>query len=170
MALKPVGKRLWDRALPKDESRPRTVLISLSTLGRLLFIVDRQAILDALPVIVALNWGIPVGCLSGLMMRRIVRAALGRGQDNRDTSVLASAARIMSPTLRHVGTADGQVSELTMFCGFNGGLTTEGPLGPTRSVAFSSTPTGTGTDRGVHMDHPSADQIADAARRPAVGR
>jgi hypothetical protein len=45
MALDRSGKKLFDRALPNDESRLREILASLSGRGKGLLVVDQSAII-----------------------------------------------------------------------------------------------------------------------------
>jgi hypothetical protein len=115
VALDNSGKKLLDKALPQDEA----MLKSLSKHGTLLFVVDQPATIGALPVTIAQASGIEVGYLPGLAMRRIADLHPGEAKtDARDAMIIASAARTMPHTLRNVETADEQVAELTMLCGF----------------------------------------------------
>src|SRR5438046_2711307 len=82
VALDRAGKKLFDKALPNDESRPREILDSLSRHGRVLLVVDQPATIGALPVAVAQAAGAAVGYLPGLAMRRI--ADLHPGQAKTD--------------------------------------------------------------------------------------
>lgn len=53
VALDRAGKKLYDRALPNDERRLRTVIADLQQHGVLLLIVDQPATIGALPIAVA---------------------------------------------------------------------------------------------------------------------
>lgn len=49
VALDPTGKRLFDKALPNDETRLRAVLDQLAGHGLILLVVDQPATIGALP-------------------------------------------------------------------------------------------------------------------------
>ena len=70
-ALDRDGERLFDKALPNDETRLRDLYERLSHHGRVLVVVDQPATIGALAVAVAQDMGITVGYLPGLSMRRI---------------------------------------------------------------------------------------------------
>jgi hypothetical protein len=53
VALDRAGKRLYDKALPNDESKVRAVLGQLQQHGVVLLVVDQPATIGALPVAVA---------------------------------------------------------------------------------------------------------------------
>ena len=72
VALNRSGKRLFDKALPNDEARLRTVFDRLATRGPLLIVVDQpNTIGDALPVTVSRSCEHQFASLPGLSMRRI---------------------------------------------------------------------------------------------------
>jgi transposase len=123
VALDRTGKKLYDRALPNDEHRLRTVLTDLQKYGVVLLIVDQPATIGALPVAVAQAAGALVGYLPGLAMRRIADLHPGEAKtDARDAAIIAETARTMPHTLRSIQLADAQVAELTMLCGFDDDL------------------------------------------------
>lgn len=71
VGLDTTGKRLFDKALPNDESRLRAVFDQLADPGPLLIVVDQPNTIGALPVTVARACGHDVAYLPGLSMRRI---------------------------------------------------------------------------------------------------
>lgn len=123
VALDRGGKKLYDRALPNDERRLRTVLANLQEHGVVLLIVDQPATIGALPIAVAQAAGALVGYLPGLAMRRIADLHPGEAKtDARDAAIIAETARSMPHTLRSIQATDEQVAELTMLCGFDDDL------------------------------------------------
>ncbi|MFJ8894304.1 IS110 family transposase [Leifsonia sp. NPDC102414] len=120
VALDRTGKRLFDRALPNDETKLRAVLAQLQQHGLVLLVVDQPATIGALPVAVAQAEGALVGYLPGLAMRRIADLHPGEAKtDARDAAIIAETARTMPHTLRSIQVADEQVAELSMLCGFD---------------------------------------------------
>lgn len=100
VALNKTGKKLWDKALPQDEAKLKTLLKTLAKHGRLLFVVDQPATIGALPVAVAQAAGIQVAYLPGLAMRRIADLHPGEAKtDSRAAYIIANAARIMPQIL-----------------------------------------------------------------------
>jgi hypothetical protein len=65
VGLDPAGKRLFDKALPNDESRLRAVFDKLAAHGRLLIVVDQPNTIGPLPVTVARACGHDVAYLPG---------------------------------------------------------------------------------------------------------
>jgi hypothetical protein len=61
VALDRHGKNLYDRVLPNDGRRLRTVLTDLQQHGNVLLLVDQPATIGALPVAVAHAVGAMVG-------------------------------------------------------------------------------------------------------------
>ena len=101
VALDRSGKRLFDKALPNDEDKLRTVIAGLKVHGRLLLVVDQPATIGALPITVARAEGIEVAYLPGLAMRRIADLHAGEAKtDARDAAIIAEAARSMPHALR----------------------------------------------------------------------
>ncbi len=95
-ALTDDGKKIFDKALPNDESRLRDLYERLGEHGRVLVAVDQPATIGALAVAVAQAMGITVGYLPGLSMRRIADLTPGNAKtDARDAAVIADAARTM---------------------------------------------------------------------------
>jgi transposase len=87
------GKRLFDKALPNDEGRLRTLIFGLKEQGQLLLVVDQPATIGALPITVARAEGILVAYLPGLAMRRIADLHAGEAKtDARDAAIIAEAA------------------------------------------------------------------------------
>ncbi len=97
--LDPNGKRLFDKALPNDESRLRSVFDKLAAHGRLLIVVDQPNTIGALPVTVARACGHDAAYLPGLAMRRIADLYPGQAKtDARGAHIIADAARTMPHT------------------------------------------------------------------------
>lgn len=123
VALDRTGKRLYNKALPNDEAKLRTLITDLKAHGQLLFVVDQPATIGALPVAVARDEGVLVAYLPGLAMRRIADLHAGEAKtDARDAAIIAEAARSMPHTLRSLRLADEPLAELTMLCGFDDDL------------------------------------------------
>ncbi len=123
VALNRTGKKLWDKALPQDETKLKALIRTLSKHGTLLFVVDQPATIGALPVAVAQAAGIQVAYLPGLAMRRIADLHPGEAKtDSRDAYIIANAARLMPESLRDIQVPDAQVAELSMLCGFDDDL------------------------------------------------
>lgn len=100
VALNRTGKKLWDKALPQDETKLKALIRTLSKHGTLLFVVDQPATIGALPVAVAQAAGIQVAYLPGLAMRRIADLHPGEAKtDSRDAYIIANAARLMPESL-----------------------------------------------------------------------
>ncbi|MCX0272950.1 IS110 family transposase [Nocardia zapadnayensis] len=126
VGLDPTGKRLFDKALPNDESRLRAVFDKLATHGRLLIVVDQPNTIGALPVTVARACGHDVAYLPGLSMRRIADLYPGQAKtDARDAHIIADAARTMPHTLRRVDIGDDTLTELGVLAGFDDDLAGE---------------------------------------------
>lgn len=122
VALGRNGKRLYNKALPNDETRLRALIAELKVHG-LLFVVDQPATIGALPVAVARNEGVLVAYLPGLAMRRIADLHAGEAKtDARDAAIIAEAARSMPHTLRSLRLADEPLAELATLCGFDDDL------------------------------------------------
>lgn len=123
VALSRAGGRLFDKALPNDETKLRAVLTQLAQHGQVLLVVDQPATIGALPVAVAQAEGVLVGYLPGLAMRRIADLHPGEAKtDARDAAIIAETARTMPHTLRSIQIVDEHVAELTMLCGFDDDL------------------------------------------------
>jgi transposase len=126
VGLDPNGKRLFDKALPNDESRLRAVFDKLAAHGRLLIVVDQPNTIGALPVTVARACGHDVAYLPGLAMRRIADLYPGQAKtDARDAHIIADAARTMPHTLRRVDIGDETLTELNVLAGFDDDLAGE---------------------------------------------
>ncbi|WFP15755.1 IS110 family transposase [Citricoccus muralis] len=123
VALNREGAKLYDKALPNDETKIQTVIDKLTVHGTVLFVVDQPATIGALPVAVAQAAGVTVGYLPGLAMRRIADLHPGEAKtDARDAAIIAEAARTMPHTLRSIEVADEQDPELSMLYGFDDDL------------------------------------------------
>lgn len=123
VALDRSGKRLFDRNLPNDEAKLRSLIAGLKEHGKLLLVVDQPATIGALPVTVARAEGILVAYLPGLAMRRIADLHAGEAKtDARDAAIIAEAARSMPHALRSLALPDEALAELTMLCGFDDDL------------------------------------------------
>ncbi|MEU6587596.1 IS110 family transposase [Nocardia sp. NPDC046763] len=126
VGLDTTGKRLFDKALPNDESRLRAVFDQLAARGPLLIVVDQPNTIGALPVTVARACGHDVAYLPGLSMRRIADLYPGQAKtDARDAHIIADAARTMPHTLRRVDTGDETLTELGVLVGFDDDLAGE---------------------------------------------
>ena len=79
-ALNRAGKKLYNKALPQEETKIRDVLTGLTGHGKVLVVVDQPATIGALPIAVAEAARAAVGYLLGLAMCRI--ADLHRGRRN----------------------------------------------------------------------------------------
>lgn len=120
VALDRTGTRLYDKALPNDEAKLRTLIRDLKTRGQVLLVVDQPETVGALPIAVAYAEGVLVGYLPGLAMRRIADLHAGEAKtDARDAAIIAEAARTLPHALRPVRLEDEQVAELSMLCGFD---------------------------------------------------
>ena len=123
VALDRAGKRLFDKALPNEESKLRELIRGLKGRGTVLLVVDQPATIGALPLAVAQAEGVMLGYLPGLAMRRIADLSAGEAKtDARDAAVIAEAARSIPHALRSLELADEQVAELSMLCGFDDDL------------------------------------------------
>lgn len=63
VAINRSGKRLFDKALPNDENKLRSLISDLKQHGQILLVVDQPATIGALPVAVARSEGVLVGYL-----------------------------------------------------------------------------------------------------------
>lgn len=123
VAVNRSGKRLFDKALPNDENKLRSLISDLKQHGQILLVVDQPATIGALPVAVARSEGVLVGYLPGLAMRRIADLHAGEAKtDARDAAIIAEAAPTLPHALRTLKLADEQIAELPMLCGFDDDL------------------------------------------------
>ena len=107
VAINRSGKRLFDKALPNDENKLRSLISDLKQHGQILLVVDQPATIGALPVAVARSEGVLVGYLPGLAMRRIADLHAGEAKtDARDAAIIAEAARTLPHALRTLKLAD----------------------------------------------------------------
>ena len=115
VALTAAGKKVYDKALPNDETRLRGILDELARAhGPALLVVDQPATIGALPVAVAQACdGVEVAYLPGLAMRRIADLHPGSAKtDAKDAAIIAEAARTMPHTLRSIRVDEEQIAEL----------------------------------------------------------
>lgn len=106
VAVNRSGKRLFDKALPNDENKLRSLISDLKQHGQILLVVDQPATIGALPVAVARSEGVLVGYLPGLSMRCIADLHAGEAKtDARDAAIIAEVG-----------------CELSMICGFDDDL------------------------------------------------
>lgn len=125
-ALDPKGRRLFDAALPQDETRLRELFGKLAGYGPVLVVVDQPNTIGALPIAVARATGLEVAYLPGLAMRRIADLHPGTAKtDARDAYVIADAARVMPHTLRRVDVGEQALAELNVLIGFDDDLAAE---------------------------------------------
>ncbi|OOL29989.1 transposase [Rhodococcus rhodochrous] len=125
VALTAAGKKVYDKALPNDETRLRGILDELARAhGPALLVVDQPATIGALPVAVAQACdGVEVAYLPGLAMRRIADLHPGSAKtDAKDAAIIAEAARTMPHTLRSIRVVEEQIAELAMLAGFDDDL------------------------------------------------
>lgn len=125
VAVTSAGKTVYDKALPNDETRLRTILEELAAAhGPVLMVVDQPATIGALPVAVAqATESVTVAYLPGLAMRRIADLHPGTAKtDARDAAIIAEAARTMPHTLRDIRVDEEQVAELGVLAGFDDDL------------------------------------------------
>ncbi|PWD41013.1 IS110 family transposase [Gordonia paraffinivorans] len=122
----PAGTRLFDKALPNDEAKLRTVFDRLAEHGPVLVIVDQPNTIGALPVTVARACGHAVAYLPGLTMRRVADLYPGQAKtDARDAFIIADTARTMPHTLRRIDVGDEALAELGVLVGFDDDLAGE---------------------------------------------
>ena len=124
-ALTRDGERVFDKALPNDETKLRDLLDSLTTkYGQALLVVDQPATIGALPVAVARDVeSVEVAYLPGLTMRRMADLHAGSAKtDARDAYIIAETARTMPSALRQIAASDEQVAELAVLAGFDDDL------------------------------------------------
>ena len=125
VALTTAGERVYDKALPNDETRLRAILDDLAAAhGPVLLVVDQPATIGALPVAVAQSCeDVEVAYLPGLAMRRIADLHPGSAKtDAKDAAIIAEAARTMPHTLRSIRVDEEQIAELAMLAGFDDDL------------------------------------------------
>ncbi|EJX0850471.1 IS110 family transposase, partial [Salmonella enterica] len=123
IAVNRSGKRLFDKVLPNDENKLRSLISDLKQHGQILLVVDQPATIGALPVAVARSEGVFVGYLPGLAMHRIADLHGGEAKtDARDAAIIAEAARTLPHVLRTLKLADEHIAELSMLCGFDDNL------------------------------------------------
>ena len=73
VALDRKGRRLFDGALPNDESKLRSLISKLKEHGEVLLVVDQPATVGALPVAVARDEGVWVAYLPATHRRSACR-------------------------------------------------------------------------------------------------
>lgn len=169
VAIDRAGKRLFDKALPNDESKLRSLIDSLKRHGTLLFVVDQPATIGALPIAVAQAAGVLVGYLPGLAMRRIADLNAGEAKtDARDATIIAEAARSLPHALRSIQLADEQVAELSMLCGFDDDLAGQVTATSNR-IRGLLTQIHPALERalGPHLDHPAVVDLLQRHPTPA---
>ena len=172
VALDRAGKKLYDKALPNDETKMRAVIDQLTAHGTMLFVVDQPATIGALPVAVAQAAGVTVGYLPGLAMRRIADLHPGEAKtDARDAAIIAEAARTMPHTPRSIEVADEQVAELSMLCGFDDDLAKQVTATSNRLRGLL-TQIHPGLERvlGPRLDHPAVLELIRTWPTPATLR
>ena len=170
VALDRAGKRLFDKALPNEESKLRDLIGQLKLHGRVLFVVDQPATIGALPIAVAQSENVLVGYLPGLAMRRIADLHAGEAKtDARDAAIIAQAARTLPHALRSLQLADEQVAELSMLCGFDDDVV--GQITATSNrIRGHLTQLHPALERvlGPHLDHPAVLDLLQRYPSPAA--
>lgn len=127
-ALADDGQRVYDKALPNDESQLHQLLGQLTDEhGKALLVVDQPATIGALPVAVArAATAVDVAYLPGLTMRRVADLHAGSAKtDARDVYIIAETARTMPTALRQIAVSDEQIAELAVLAGFDDDLLTQ---------------------------------------------
>lgn len=127
-ALTGDGQRVYDKALPNDESQLHQLLGQLTDEhGTALLVVDQPATIGALPVAVArAATAVDVAYLPGLTMRRMADLHAGSAKtDARDAYIIAETARTMPTALRQIAVSDEQIAELAVLAGFDDDLLTQ---------------------------------------------
>jgi hypothetical protein len=85
-AFTPAGKKAFDKRLPNTEPKLRELFAKLQAKhGTVLVVVDRPALIGALPLAMARDMGCPVAYLPGLTMRRIADLYPGEAKTTRRT-------------------------------------------------------------------------------------
>ncbi|AHA68042.1 Transposase [Shigella dysenteriae 1617] len=124
VAINRSGKRLFDKALPNDENKLRSLISDLKQHGQippLLYSASYHRCVTCRRC--PRSEGVLVGHLPGLAMRRIADLHAGEAKtDARDAAIIAEAARTLPHALRTLKLADEQIAELSMLCGFNDDL------------------------------------------------
>lgn len=114
------GEIIYNKELPQDEDRLRTVFTDLQHHGTVLVVVDQPNTIGALPIAVARDADCLVGYLPGLAMRKAADLYPGRSKtDRRDAFIIADTARTMPHTLRAVDRDNEVLSALKMLSGFD---------------------------------------------------
>lgn len=114
------GTTIWNKTLPNDEAKLTKVYQDLSAQGAVLVVVDQPATSGALAVAVAQHLCITVAYLPGLTMRRIADMYPGTAKtDEKDSFIIADAARTMPHTLRSLQVSDEEEAALGMLTGFD---------------------------------------------------
>ncbi len=171
--LTPVGKKVFDKALPNGEPQLRAVFDKLrAKFGTVLVVVDQPASIGALPLTVARDAGCQVAYLPGLAMRRIADLYPGEAKtDARDAAVIADAARTMPHTLRSLDLADEITAELTMLVGFDQDLAGEANRTSNR-IRGLLTQFHPSLERvlGPRLDHPAITWLLERYGSPAALR
>lgn len=124
-ALTRTSEKVYDKALPNDETKLRQLLTELTdSHGRALLVVDQPATIGALPVAVAKETPeVEVAYLPGLTMRRVADLHAGSAKtDARDAFIIAETARTMPSALRQIAASDEQIAELAVLAGFDDDL------------------------------------------------
>lgn len=99
VAVNRSGKRLFNKALPNDENKLRSLISDLKQHGQILLLVDQPTTIGMLPVAIARSEVVLVGYLPGLAMRRIADLHAGEAKTNtRDAAIIAEAARTLPHT------------------------------------------------------------------------
>ncbi|MEC5148817.1 IS110 family transposase [Cryobacterium sp. GrIS_2_6] len=169
-ALDRSGKQLFDKALPNEEAKLRSLIGQLKRHGRVLFVVDQPATIGALPIAVAQAEDVLVAYLPGLAMRRIADLHAGEAKtDAREAAIIAQAARTLPHALRSLQLADEQVAELSMLCGFDDDVV--GQITATsNSIRGLLTQIHPALERalGPHLDHPAVLDLLQRYPSPAA--
>jgi transposase len=171
-ALDPAGARLFDKALPNDETALRAVFSSLAEHGPVLLVIDQPASIGALSIAVARAMGVDVGYLPGLSMRRLADLHPGQAKtDARDAYVIADAARTLPHTLRAVGTDDEALAGMGVLAGYDQDLAGESTrlTNRLRDALLHIHPA---LERllGKHLDRPGVLAVLTAAPTPVALR
>lgn len=111
VAVNRSGKRLFDKALPSDETKLRSLISDLKQHGQILLVVDQPATIGPLPA--------PKASLSDIFPDwQCDDSHAGEDKtDARDAAIIAEAVRTLPHALRTLKLADEQIAELSMLYG-----------------------------------------------------
>jgi transposase len=115
------GERLFARSLRNDQSDLEAVIDKAAEHGPVGLIIDQPGSIAQLAIAVAVQRGIPVAYIPGLVMRRAADLYPGEAKtDRRDAFIIANTARIHAKQIHWLDlTADAALDELRVLNGFD---------------------------------------------------